>query len=123
MSQNPYVKKVHRKIINNCSFSSTHLQARRALEDAKIEFKYLEYGSYFSQWSERLAIKYFKFIKFYSRIGRMWSGWATFPQVYVNGTLLGGFDDTVAALKDGTFESLLNAKNSKTEESKVTLED
>jgi glutaredoxin-related protein len=60
-----------------------------------------------------------------SPIGRMWSGWPTFPQVYVNGTLIGGFDDTVAALKDGTFETLLNAKDSKSEDSKsqVTLEE
>ena len=40
MAQNPHVKNV-----------------RRALEDANIAFYYLEYGSYFSQWRTRLAIK------------------------------------------------------------------
>ncbi len=40
MSVNPFVKK-----------------ARRALEEAKVEFKYLEYGSYTSGWKQRLAIK------------------------------------------------------------------
>ena len=40
MSQNPVVGK-----------------ARKALKAASIDFKYLEYGSYFSQWKPRLAIK------------------------------------------------------------------
>ena len=38
MAQNPFVKK-----------------ARKALEGAGIAFTYLEYGSYLSQWRERLA--------------------------------------------------------------------
>ena len=38
MAQNPHVKK-----------------ARQALTDAGISFKYLEYGSYFSDWKPRLA--------------------------------------------------------------------
>jgi len=77
MAQNPFVKKV-----------------RAALTDAKIPFKYLEYGSYFSQWDRRLAIK-------------MWSGWPTFPQVYVKGVLIGGNDDTVLELQNGTLQEKL----------------
>ncbi len=77
MSQNPHVKNV-----------------RRALKDAAIEFTYLEYGSYFSQWKPRLAIK-------------LWSGWPTFPQVFVRGVLLGGEDLTKAALADGTLKARL----------------
>ena len=73
MAQNPHVKNV-----------------RKALAEAGIEFKYVEYGSYFSKWKERLAIK-------------MWSGWPTFPQVFVRGVLLGGEDLTLAAMKDGTL--------------------
>jgi len=34
---------------------------RKFLDEKKVPFKYLEYGGYFSQWNERLAIK-------------MWSG-------------------------------------------------
>jgi monothiol glutaredoxin len=79
MAQNPFVKK-----------------ARQALTDAKIDFKYLEYGSYFSQWKQRLAIK-------------MWSGWPTFPQVYVRGTLIGGFNDMQKALEDGSLRKLLGS--------------
>ncbi|HYO52926.1 glutaredoxin domain-containing protein [Archangium sp.] len=77
MAQNPFVKKV-----------------RQALEQANIPFTYLEYGSYFGMWKQRLAIK-------------MWSGWPTFPQVFVRGVLLGGFDDTRKALEDGSFRKRL----------------
>ena len=75
MSQNPHVPKV-----------------RKALDEAGVAYTYLEYGSYFSKWRERLAIK-------------LWSGWPTFPQVFVNGTLIGGEDLTKAALADGTLKS------------------
>jgi glutaredoxin-related protein len=71
MSQNPHVKNV-----------------RKALEAAGVKFHYLEYGSYFSEWKKRLAIK-------------MWSGWPTFPQVYVKGELIGGEDLTKAAIERG----------------------
>ena len=77
MAQNGYVK-----------------QVRQALTQANIPFKYLEYGNYFRMWGPRLAIK-------------MWSGWPTFPQVYVRGTLIGGFDDTKKALEDGSLRKML----------------
>jgi monothiol glutaredoxin len=79
MAQNPHVKKV-----------------RRLLSEAAIDFTYLEYGSYLSKWKERLAIK-------------LWSGWPTFPQVYVHGVLIGGTDLTERALADGTLKSKLSA--------------
>lgn len=71
MAQNPFVKKV-----------------RKALDEAKIQYKYLEYGSYFGGWKPRLAIK-------------LWSGWSTYPQVFVNGKLVGGCEETLVALKEG----------------------
>jgi glutaredoxin-related protein len=77
MAQNPHVRNV-----------------RRALQESGIDFHYLEYGSYFSKWRERLAIKLF-------------SGWPTFPQVFVRGTLIGGEDLTKAALADGSLQELL----------------
>ena len=73
MAQNPFVKK-----------------ARKALEKAGADFRYLEYGSYLSMWKPRLAIK-------------MWSGWPTFPQVFVDGVLIGGYAETVAAVADGSI--------------------
>ena len=77
MAQNPHVRRV-----------------RRALDEAGVTYTYLEYGSYLSKWRERLAIK-------------LWSGWPTFPQVFVSGTLLGGEDLTKAALADGSLKSSL----------------
>lgn len=77
MAQNPVVKK-----------------ARKALDAAQIQYTYLEYGSYMSKWRERLVIK-------------MWSGWPLFPQVFVQGTLIGGCNETLAALEDGSFTALL----------------
>jgi monothiol glutaredoxin len=78
MAQNPHVKNV-----------------RKALNDAKIAFTYIEYGSYFSEWRKRLAIK-------------LWSGWATFPQVFVRGVLIGGEDLTKAAIADGSLSQRLS---------------
>jgi monothiol glutaredoxin len=77
MAQNPHVRRV-----------------RQALDEAGVAYTYLEYGSYFSKWKERLAIK-------------LWSGWPTFPQVFVNGTLIGGEDLTKAALADGSLKTSL----------------
>jgi glutaredoxin-related protein len=77
MAQNPHVPRV-----------------RKALDEAGVKYTYLEYGSYLSKWRERLAIK-------------LWSGWPTFPQVFVNGTLIGGEDLTKAALANGSLKSSL----------------
>ncbi len=63
MSLNPAVKK-----------------ARQLLEGQGLKVTYLEFGGYGSMWHERLAIK-------------MWSGWPTYPQVFVNGMLVGGASD------------------------------
>ncbi len=77
MSQNPHVKNV-----------------RKALAASGLGFTYIEHGSYWSKWKERLAIK-------------LWSGWPTFPQVFVRGVLIGGEELTKAALVDGSLRSLL----------------
>jgi glutaredoxin-related protein len=77
---------------------------RRALDAAGVAYKYLEYGSYLAKWKERLAIK-------------LWSGWPTFPQVFVRGTLIGGEDLTKQALADGT---LTGTQHSRTGEAQST---
>jgi glutaredoxin-related protein len=77
MAQNPFVRK-----------------ARRALNDAGVPFTYIEYGSYLSEWKKRLAIK-------------LWSGYPTFPQVFVKGTLIGGAADVIASLADGSLKTRL----------------
>ena len=53
------------------------------------------YGGYFSAWKERLAIK-------------LWSGWPTFPQVFVRQTLIGGASDTYKALEKNEVQELLS---------------
>jgi monothiol glutaredoxin len=77
MAQNPFVRKV-----------------RAALKEADVAFEYLEYGSYLSEWKKRLAIK-------------LWTGWSTFPQVFVKGTFVGGHDLVQAALADGSLKKKL----------------
>jgi glutaredoxin-related protein len=74
MSGNPFVKK-----------------ARTALENEKVEFKYIEIGGYLSKWKERLAVK-------------LWSGWPTYPQVFVSGKLIGGFVDLKKFIQEGNLK-------------------
>jgi monothiol glutaredoxin len=75
MAHNPFVRK-----------------ARKALNEAGIPFTYLQYGSYVSGWKKRLAIK-------------LWSGWATYPQVFVEGKLVGGYNDLAHQLKLGKVKA------------------
>ena len=77
MSQNPFPKK-----------------ACAALEGAGQAFKYLEYGNYFSRWRERNALK-------------VWTGWPTFPMVFVKGTLVGGFKDLEALIASGELKRMV----------------
>lgn len=77
MSQNPYPTR-----------------ARKALTQAGIAHEYLEYGSYFSQWHRRLALK-------------LWSGWPTLPMVFVKGVLVGGADDLAKLIDSGELKRLL----------------
>jgi monothiol glutaredoxin len=62
-------------------------RARRVLTEANKPFEYIEIGSYLGGWRPRLAIK-------------LWSGWPTFPQVFVDGRLVGGADEITKALAD-----------------------
>ncbi len=71
MAQNPMPKK-----------------ARRLLDAAGLAYRYLEYGSYLSLWRRRNALK-------------LWTGWPTFPMVFVKGVLVGGADDLERLLKSG----------------------
>jgi monothiol glutaredoxin len=71
-------------------------KARKALDLAKQPYKYLEYGNYFSNWNRRNALK-------------MWSGWPTFPMVFVKGTLVGGANDLQALIDNGELKKMLQA--------------
>ena len=69
-------------------------QACKALDVIKQPYKYLEYGNYFNTWRKRNALK-------------MWTGWPTFPMVFVKGTLIGGADDLKTMITSGEFKKIL----------------
>jgi len=71
--------------------------ARKALDAAGIAHEYLEYGSYFSLWRRRNALK-------------MWTGWPTFPMVFVKGVLVGGAQDLGKLVKSGELSRMLAGK-------------
>ena len=71
-------------------------RARKLLDQRRTHYEYLEYGSYLSQWRERLALK-------------LWTGWPTFPMIFVKGVLIGGFEDLQRLLDAGEFDTLLAA--------------
>ena len=69
-------------------------RARRSLANAGQPFEYLEYGGYLSLWRRRNALK-------------MWTGWPTFPMVFVRGTLIGGASELDALIASGELPRLL----------------
>jgi monothiol glutaredoxin len=71
-------------------------RARRALDEAGVAYHYMGYGSYLSQWRRRTALK-------------MWSGWPTFPMVFVKGVLIGGASELQALIASGELKRLLGA--------------
>jgi monothiol glutaredoxin len=77
MAQNPYPRK-----------------ARKALDAAGLPYHYLSFGSYFSDWRRRNALK-------------MWTGWPTFPMVFIKGMLVGGADDLAKLIDSGELRRLL----------------
>jgi monothiol glutaredoxin len=81
MKQNPFPKK-----------------ARKALSVAGLPYKYLEYGSYFKGWRRRNALK-------------MWTGWPTFPMIFIKGVLIGGADDLQRLIRSGELKSATDGKS------------
>lgn len=69
-------------------------RTRKALDAAGVAHTYLEYGSYLNTWRTRNALK-------------MWTGWPTFPMVFVKGTLVGGATDVEALIASGELKKML----------------
>ena len=67
-------------VVVGMSWNPFPRQARKWLDSAGIPYKYIEYGSYVSQWRKRLPLK-------------LWTGWTTFPMIFVNGEFIGGATD------------------------------
>jgi glutaredoxin len=69
-------------------------RARRLLDRAGLAHHYLGFGGYFGQWRRRNALK-------------MWTGWPTFPMVFVKGVLVGGADDLQRLADSGELRRFL----------------
>lgn len=76
MAQNPWPKK-----------------ARKLLDAAGLPYHYLEYGSYFNSWRPRGALK-------------MWTGWPTFPMIFVKRKFIGGATDLEKLLGSGEINKI-----------------
>jgi monothiol glutaredoxin len=69
-------------------------KARKLLDAAGVAYHYMEYGNYLNMWRERNALK-------------LWTGWPTFPMVFVKGTLVGGANDVEKLIASGELKPLL----------------
>ncbi len=84
----------HRVVVVGMAQNPWPKMARAALNEAGIGHHYMAYGSYFSQWRRRNALK-------------MWSGWPTFPMVFVDGLLVGGAQDLKRLIASGELRTML----------------
>ena len=86
--------KAHDVVVVGMAMNPFPKKARKLLDTAGQAYKYLEYGSYFNTWRARNALK-------------MWTGWPTFPMVFVKGTLVGGANDLQALIASGELKKRL----------------
>jgi glutaredoxin-related protein len=84
----------HTVLVVGMVFNPMPKKVRAALDAAGIAHGYLEFGSYFNNWRERNALK-------------MWTGWPTFPMVFVKGVLVGGANDVQVLIASGELKKLL----------------
>ena len=81
-------------VVVGMRFNPFPKKACKALDALHQGHKYLEYGNYVSMWRERNALK-------------LWSGWPTFPMVFVKGTLIGGATDLKKLIDSGEFKKMM----------------
>lgn len=86
----------HAVVVVGMAINPYPRRARKALEAHGTPFHYLGYGSYFSAWRKRTALK-------------MWTGWPTFPMVFVRGVLIGGASDLERLIASGEWDRLCAA--------------
>lgn len=84
----------HQVVVIGMGLNPFPAKARKLLDAQGTPYRYLSYGNYFSQWRPRLALK-------------LWSGWSTFPMIFVNGTLIGGASELQQLIASGEFQRLL----------------
>ena len=85
----------HRVVVIGMTQNPFPKRARRFLDAKGIAYEYLGIGSYLSEWRRRLALK-------------MWTGWPTFPMIFVDGVLIGGFQDLERFAESGELASALS---------------
>jgi monothiol glutaredoxin len=84
----------HDLVVVGMKLNPVPKQARALLDRRSIAYEYLEYGSYLSMWRPRTTLK-------------MWTGWPTFPMIFVKGTLIGGFKELEKLDESGELTTLL----------------
>ena len=85
----------HRVVVVGMSQNPFPRRARRLLDRQGIAYEYLGIGSYLSEWRRRLVLK-------------MWTGWPTFPMVFVDGVLIGGYQDLARIVESGELARILS---------------
>ena len=86
--------KAHRVVVVGMRQNPFPKKACKALDAAGVAHHYIEYGSYFGMWRQRLALK-------------MWTGWPTIPMIFVKGMLVGGYEDLQKLIDSGELKTLL----------------
>ncbi len=71
-------------------------RARQVFDARGVAHHDIDVGGYLSLWRRRNALK-------------MWTGWPTFPMVFVKGVLIGGHDDLQKLAAGGELDRLLKA--------------
>ncbi len=84
----------HPVVVVGMSLNPFPRRARKALDAAGVAHHDLDYGGYLSDWRRRNALK-------------MWTGWPTFPMVFVKGQLVGGADDLQRLIDSGELQRML----------------
>ena len=84
----------HKVVVVGMGQNPMPKKARKLLDAAAIAYHYMEYGNYLNTWRKRNALK-------------VWTGWPTFPMVFVKGTLVGGADDVEKLIASGELKKML----------------
>lgn len=84
----------HRVVVVGMAINPFPRRACKALSKKGITFHYLGYGSYFGMWRRRTALK-------------MWTGWPTFPMIFIDGLFIGGATDLARLIESGELDRLL----------------
>ncbi len=84
----------HRVVVVGMAVNPFPRKARKLLDAKGVAHRYLQYGGYLSLWRRRNALK-------------LWTGWPTFPMIFVDGQLVGGYQDLEALVASGELAATL----------------